>query len=211
MTGFPDAGGLILRSHPRSAQVAAGCLRSGGICILPTDTVYGLSGLVPGGRERLRAIKGRGGEKPFIQLIADPSDICQYTDTGLPSDLLSLWPGALTVVVPTRDGSTVAFRCPGDGWLRQVIALAGSPIYSTSANRSGRPVLGTLREIREEFAGEVDLLVDGEGSVATGARPSTLVELLPDGGCRILRQGDVVVPPGLLERGPSYCPTAGSR
>ncbi len=198
MTPFPDTGKLIFQSHPHSAQVAAGCLGAGGICILPTDTVYGLSGRVPDGRERLQAIKGRGGEKPFIQLIATPSDIYKYTDTRLPAAILSLWPGALTVVVPTRGGSTVAFRCPGDGWLRQVIALVGSPIYSTSANRSGRPMPGTLREIKEEFIGEVDLLVEGEGSVVVGARPSTLVELLPGGGCRILRQGDVVVPPGLL-------------
>ena len=56
------------------------------------------------------------------------------------------------------------------------------PIYSTSVNRSGQPVLSSIHDIKNEFGGEVDLIVDGGASVSPGALPSTLVEILPESG-----------------------------
>ena len=109
----------------------------------------------------------------------------------------------LTVIVPLKkrlitgesEVTTVAFRCPGDGWLRQIIKAVGKPIYSTSVNRSGQPVLSSVLEIDKEFGGEVKLIVDG-GSTEN-ALPSTLVKF-EKGKCIILRQGDVCIPSSLL-------------
>ena len=87
-------------------------------------------------------------------------------------------------------GGTTAFRCPGDQWLRQVIAECGSPIYSTSVNRSGQPVLDCEEDIIKEFGCEVDLIVkDGDKK---GAKPSTIVSIT-DGQIKVLRQGDVII------------------
>lgn len=207
------AGDLVLQSNQEnSAKIVADCLLEGGVCVLPTDTVYGFSGIVPLSKGKIQKIKGRDEGKPFIQLIASPEDIYQYIDANFHkssvlgnkvlSELFSLWPGALTIILPvTRGcdaGSTVAFRCPGDSWLRQVISLVEAPIYSTSVNRSGKPVLSSIHDIGKEFGSEVDLIVDGGDSISSGALPSTLVELLPNSGCRILRQGSIKIPVNLL-------------
>ena len=192
---------VIQKSDSDSAQKTANVLKQGGVVIIPTDTVYGFSGIVGNGSDdRIRAIKGRAETKPLIQLIACPEDLKKYTDDIIPPELLQKWPGALTIIVNTKPDlggsaggpavSTIAFRCPGDQWLRKVISLCSAPIYSTSVNRSGQPVLDTQASIIEEFQSEVDLIVkDGDKK---GALPSTLVSIT-NGSVKILRQGSVEV------------------
>ncbi len=192
---------IIDRREVDSEKRVADCIIGGGVCIIPTDTVYGFSGIIPQSQARIQAIKGRNEEKPFIQLISEPKDLYTYTDVAIPTQLFSLWPGAVTVIVPVKESvgkGTIAFRCPGDSWLRKVIALVGAPIYSTSVNRSGEPVLGSLDSIREEFFGEVELIVGFDEGLVPDAQPSTLVKLLPNGKCKIIRQGDVILPQELL-------------
>ena len=179
---------LIKKSDPDSVKITADILKEGGVVIIPTDTVYGFSGIVPGTDDRIRAIKGRAETKPMIQLIASPLELAKYTKDVLPGVLLQKWPGPLTIIVNDIRGGTTAFRCPGDQWLRQVIAACGEPIYSTSVNRSGQPVLDSEEAIIKEFSGQVDLIVkDGDKK---GAKPSTIVNI-SDGTIKVLRQGDV--------------------
>lgn len=196
-------------------------LNAGGVVIIPTDTVYGFSGIVNeydtiAGEEktagdknkgtedekiptddRIRGIKGRAESKPLIQLIARPEDIRKYSDDEIPSALLEKWPGALTIIVHLKKElplaavqPTVAFRCPGDKWLRDIIAALGKPIYSTSVNRSGQPVLDSASSIISEFGSEVDLIVDDGDK--KGALPSTLVSI-ENGVVKVLRQGSVQI------------------
>ena len=68
---------IINKSDIDSVGKTAEVLKKGGICILPTDTVYGFSGIVDGrGTDAtIRAIKGRSETKPLIQLIAAPDDL----------------------------------------------------------------------------------------------------------------------------------------
>lgn len=183
----------------------ASILRKGGVAIIPTDTVYGFSGIVDDSPDnqmhtddRIRQIKGRSETKPLIQLISDPRDIENYAAVPIPKNLYSKWPGSLTIIVPIKAGvfmpgglSSVAFRCPGDQWLRNLIAECGKPLYSTSVNRSGCPVIELIDGIRSEFEAEVDFIVDDgdrRGNVA-----STIVRLDSDGSYEVLRQGSVIV------------------
>lgn len=200
---------ILKKSDPSSIEETAAVLRKGGIVIIPTDTVYGFSGIVDlkaAGTNfetdtKIRAIKGRAESKPLIQLIAKPEDIRLYTDDEIPAELLSKWPGALTIIVHIKENSplaataipqtrTVAFRCPGDAWLREIIARCEAPIFSTSVNRSGQPVLDTTAAITKEFSSEADLIIDDGDK--KGALPSTLVTI-ENGQVRVLRQGSVTI------------------
>lgn len=196
---------ILSKTDSESASLTANLLLEGKIAILPTDTVYGFSGIVDiKGRnpfstdDVIRSIKGRSETKPLIQLISSPEEIRLYTKDEIPESLSSKWPGALTVICNIKEDSplsvyspTVAFRCPGDAWLRKVISLCGAPIYSTSVNRSGFPVLDEEKEIISEFEKDVSLIVsDGDKK---NALPSTLVRLEKDGKYTVLRQGSLVV------------------
>lgn len=200
---------IINKNDASSIAQTAEVLKKGGIVIIPTDTVYGFSGIVDlkdstthfQSDAKIRAIKGRAETKPLIQLIAKPEDIRLYTNDDIPSSLLGKWPGALTIIVHIKDDAplattaipesrTVAFRCPGDKWLRKIIEECGAPIFSTSVNRSGQPVLDTTKGITTEFENEVDLIIDDGDK--KGALPSTLVTI-ENGNVKVLRQGSVKV------------------
>ena len=198
---------LIKKSDPASIDKTTEALRKGGVVIIPTDTVYGFSGIVDlktgstafESDAKIRAIKGRAETKPLIQLIAKPEDLRLYTDDRIPDSLLAKWPGALTIIVHIKENSplaassipesrTVAFRCPGDQWLRKIIEKTRAPIFSTSVNRSGQPVLDTIDAITKEFSDQTELIIDDGDK--KGALPSTLVAI-ENGSIKILRQGSV--------------------
>ena len=104
---------IILKKDEASQKKVAEVLKAGGVVIIPTDTVYGFSGIsslvncgrdkdektLPTGEElcadlascdpdsKIRAIKGRAETKPFIQLISAPEDLALYTDDEIPASL----------------------------------------------------------------------------------------------------------------------------
>lgn len=181
------------KSDPESEKAVVKALKEKKVVIIPTDTVYGFSGIVPETDALIRKIKGRAETKPFIQLIASPEELLSYTDQEVPAALLEKWPGALTIIVRNKPGmlqETTAYRCPGDAWLRRIISAAGCPVYSTSVNRSGSPVLDEIDAIEREFGSEAAVIVDD--GAKKGALPSTLVSIL-DGKITVLRQGSVQV------------------
>lgn len=197
---------IFPKDDPSSVEHAASSLSSGKIVVIPTDTIYGFSGIVDVEMDsqfhtgdRIRQIKGRDETKPFIHLIANPEDIRVYTNDTIPEELLSKWPGALSIVVRVKPGSplesegkTAAFRCPDDPWLRSVINAVGAPIYSTSVNRSGQAPLVDVAEIEKQFGSEVDLIVF-DGDMDKDRLPSTIVSLLENGKYTIIRQGSVIL------------------
>lgn len=195
---------VIHKSEEDSLTRTVLCLKEGGVAVLPTDTVYGFSSVADfkgfksfSTDSKIRLIKGRGEEKPFIHLIASPEDIFLYTDDTIPPSLLENWPGPLTIIVSLKKDSplitkleTAAFRCPGDEWLRSVIKKTGRPVFSTSVNRSGCPVLDKSSSILEEFSKEIDLLVDDGDK--KGSVPSTIVKI-EEGTVKVLRQGELKI------------------
>ena len=199
---------IIKQDSPDSSEKTARALREGACVILPTDTVYGFSALSPLGMgagvdaaknaAAIGAIKGRDGEeKRLIRLVARPEDALFYAAGPIPAQLLQKWPGALTVIVRLKDEFVVerenvscAFRCPAAAWLREVIERAGHPLFSTSANRTGKPVMTQIERIIAEFSREVSLIVDG-GSTEDAA-PSTIVDV-SENALKVVRQGAVIV------------------
>ena len=184
-------------------RAAADTLRSGGVVLLPTDTVYGIAVLasMPGATERLFALKDRSVGQPVAVLVADRAQalgLAEGPDEAALRLMDRLWPGPLTLVLRRSvaasalslggDPSTVGIRCPDHDLVR---ALAGEvgPLATTSANRHGRPTPLTAAEAAASLVGPVDLVVDGGqlGSVA-----STVVDLTgPEP--EVLREGAVTV------------------
>jgi len=192
---------ICRKSDKESVYITVSYLRRGKVVILPTDTVYGFSGIVDGRHysfhtnQKICNIKGRDESKQLIQLIAEPSDVKKYTRDVIPDELFKKWPGPLTIIVHTfeEDGNfaTTAFRCPDDPWLREVIRQCGAPVYSTSVNKSGEKNLEALSEIRTTFGGDVPLIVDDGDK--KGGIPSTIVSIEEDGSVKVIRKGAVEV------------------
>lgn len=199
---------------PWAAAVArtAAVLDRDGVAVLPAEGVYGLHVRPdrPGALVRLQALKPRAAGQGWIGLVADPEAFSRYA-APLAAAAESLardhWPGALTLIVPASSATpesirasdgTVALRCPGSEFLREVARACGGLLLSTSANDPGSPAPARAEDVALT---EVDLLVD-QGPLS-GA-PSTMVRV--DGETvRVLRQGSVRIeglgPQGTTPRG----------
>ena len=81
---------ILNKSDENSVKECVSYLKESKILIIPTDTVYGFSGIALPKSEKdtdskIKEIKGRDQTKPFIQLIARPEDLKKYTDDTIPA------------------------------------------------------------------------------------------------------------------------------
>jgi L-threonylcarbamoyladenylate synthase len=181
---------IIKKSDLRFRQTILEVLKGGGVAILLCDTIYGIVGISPESEERIRDIKGRERNKPFILLIPDAGWLPRFTSTELPQTLQHIWPAKLTMILPHRKGGTLALRVPEDSSLRSIVKDLDRPLVSTSVNRGGEPPLNRIDEIIAEFESDVDLIVDSGDH--EGGIPSTIVDVTTT-PYRILRQGAVKI------------------
>ena len=190
---------LIIPKKARSSlEEGAAALRAGKLVVLPTDTIYGFSALdSEEGAALIFKAKERSSKKGLIRLIATPAYLKQVSPAALSEALLSLWPGALTLVVPVIGGGSAAFRCPGDEWLRGLVASVGRPIFSSSVNTSGASPLARAADINKRFGSVASLIIEDDEGMGSGALPSTIVDVT-ERPYRVLRQGAVAIPEELL-------------
>lgn len=190
----------VIRFNEAVLDEAARKIANGGVIVLPTDTVYGIGCAFSRGDaiERIFSIKRRDPNKSIAVLIAELDQISQLTDFFPPSALAlaeKFWPGALTLVVPKKNGlpenlslaPTVGLRLPDHELTRELIRRSG-PLATTSANLSGTPPANAVSEIPGDWFDQLDLVLDG-GRVL-GGQASTVVDCSGE-PLRILREGAI--------------------
>jgi L-threonylcarbamoyladenylate synthase len=174
------------------ADRVAEALCRGGVCIVPTDTLYGIIALEtqPESVQYLYEIKNRPADKPFIRLIGDMDSLKHYTDQVPPHTLARYWPGPLTLIFKNRPGGTIAVRYPDDPFLSLLFDRIGKRgIVAPSANLSGETDIFDCTRLTRTFTGLVDVIVCKKVGL-TGRKASTIVDVTRK-PWRILRQGEI--------------------
>ena len=180
---------------------AAAILRTGGLVVFPTETVYGLGGNATRDEaaKKIYAAKGRPSVNPLIIHIADPTDAEQYAVTNALYYRLAkaFMPGPLTVILPRKNTipksttgglDSVAVRCPSHPVAHRLIELCGVAIAAPSANLSGKPSPTSAAHVAQDMDGRVDMILDG-GESEIGLE-STIVKIEGD-GLILLRPGGI--------------------
>ncbi len=184
---------------------AVSAVKRGEVLALPTDTVWGLMVHPENGQalERLYQRKKRPGHKPFQCLCARLKVALSLADllladlprAGLKHDLerlSTLWPGALTLLVPARidvperlrPGGVVGLRVPNFPAVQDLLERLGGYAACTSLNLSGESPVTTLEEARRHPELYDSLWYPGP----SGGQASTVYHLLER---RIVRQGEI--------------------
>jgi tRNA threonylcarbamoyl adenosine modification protein (Sua5/YciO/YrdC/YwlC family) len=188
----------VVDRQPGAAEIdeVAELLRSGGVVLLPTDTIYGLHAVATNEEAcaRIAALKERDATKPFVVLGTSLDQLTELVAAPEPyrGALESLWPAPLTAILPlyepvaaSRGAASLAVRVPDLDWLRELVAITG-PLASTSANRSGEPAVATPDLLARDLQLALDGIVDA--GVLSG-KPSMIVDFTGVEP-QLIREGD---------------------
>ncbi len=191
----PDATGIA---------AAAAALRGGGLVALPTETVYGLAARADSS-DAVASIYRAKGRPDFNPLIVHVPSLAAARDFAIFDEraerlAAAFWPGALTLVLPLREGAriapavtaglpTIALRCPAHPVMRAVLEESGLPLAAPSANRSGGVSPTEAAHVADSLGNAVPLVLDG-GACSAGLE-STIVALRGNGSWQVLRPGPI--------------------
>ncbi|MFL5736391.1 MAG: L-threonylcarbamoyladenylate synthase [Actinomycetota bacterium] len=180
-----------------SVSDAVDAIGSGGLVVLPTDTVYGIGcdPSNPDAVERLFVAKRRPRSlvlPVLVDGIAAAEALARFDDRARRL-AERFWPGALTLVLPRSEASaswplgdereTIGVRAPSAATALGLLRASG-PLAVTSANLSGASTPATCDGVRAVFGPAVSVyLCDDEQIVG---RASTVVDVA---AARILRDG----------------------
>lgn len=179
-------------------------LKKGELIIYPTDTVYGVGGVLK--EDTLKKIyeaKTRSFSSPLIALV---NSLDKVDEIAIISDehrekinklIKRFWPGGLTMILKKREnvpaimvsnGETVGVRMPNHKLALDIIESAGGILATTSANISGEATPSSFVEISPIFKERVDIVIDG-GKCPIGTA-STIIDMSKS-KISILREGSI--------------------
>jgi tRNA threonylcarbamoyl adenosine modification protein (Sua5/YciO/YrdC/YwlC family) len=190
--------------HPENPQArlikqAAQIIHGGGIVALPTDSCYALVCHLDdkGAVEKLRRIRGFDEKHHLTLLCRDLSEIALYArvDNRQFRLLKAATPGPFTVIleatreVPRRlshpSRKTIGLRVPQHAIANALLEDLGQPLIGTTLITPEGELLNDAEDIRERFARQVDLIIDGG---ACTMEPTTVIDLTADEP-QLVRQG----------------------
>ena len=179
--------------NPKAIQKVVKVLRSGGLVIYPTDTVYGLGCDITNIKalERIAQIKGVKLEKSNFSFVCeDLSNLSDYvkqinTTTfkilkrALPGPYTFILPGSKNLPNPFKKRKTVGIRVPDNSIALALVTALGNPIVSTSIRDDDDVIEYTTDPelILEKWDNLVDIVIDGGYG---GNEASTIVDLSED-------------------------------
>ena len=186
--------------QPRLIRQVVDILKSGGIIVYPTDTIYGLGCDIFQHKavERICRLKGVDPQKANLSFVCyDLSDLSQYAkqlDTPVYRTLKGYLPGPYTFILEASKQvpkilktkkDTVGIRVPDNKIARCIVHELGNPILSASFPGEFVEDYTDPELIHDRFEKQVDLVID---SGIGGVVPSTIIDY-SKGEPELVREG----------------------
>ncbi len=193
-------GAIFFRGHlsGRMIEAAVDALKSGGLVIYPTDTIYGIGCDMNNKKalDKLNQLKNRPKSKSFSFICKDLSEVSRYamlSDTAHRVMRRAL-PGPYTFVLPKGEGiprkmtsstHSVGIRIPDHPVTLAMAEKFGSPIITTSVNVATEEPLAAVGDLAPEFVAAVAVIIDF-GPLEN--EPSTVIDFTGDSP-EVIRKG----------------------
>ena len=192
MKVYPD------HPHQRVIKKAVEIIKSGGLVVYPTDTIYGLGGDLynKSAIERILRIKKASSHKLLSFMCSDLKEVSQW---AVVSDeaykiMRRVLPGPYTFVLRAsrqapkailQKRKTVGIRIPDSRVVLELVRELGHPILSSSVPQGTDGYYTDPAEIAERFKNEIELIMDA-GVMFN--QPSTIVDFSGDEP-EVIREG----------------------
>ena len=178
-------------------------LKNDGVISVPTDTVYGICARINSSKayRNLVKVKHRPATKSFPVMCSDIDQIesIAILDENALKLIKAFMPGPITLVLNkrpdvlsyinnagARETDELAIRMAPTPFLKELIKEVGSPLFLTSANKSGMDVCKSLDDIEKECPTLYGMVM---GDVSFG-EASTIVDCTGN-DIKIQRQGPI--------------------
>jgi L-threonylcarbamoyladenylate synthase len=186
------------------ALKAIACLRSGGVCLHATDTVWGLAADATQSQavERISQIKARPIGQPMLMLVSSERMV-EMLQPNLPEEaweLLEVSDRPVTIIAPSAESSrydispslrnesgACAVRYTQDPYCQFIIEGLGRPIVSSSANKTGDDTPSLFKQISPLIKADVDYIGTYGQDIQTPRSPSILVSFDKNNRFQIIR------------------------
>jgi len=191
----------LLGTTIRDIRLGARVIKTGGVVVYPTDTLYGLGAdaLDVAAIHKIFELKKRPLSQPLPIAVSNMKMLKDYAvvDKKSGAFIEKFLPGPLGVIMKKRDNlpdvltsglDNVAVRIPDNPVALRLITCLEAPITTTSANLSGKVPPISVDEVLSQIS-EIDLILDG-GKLES-RDPSTIVDL--SGEPKIIRVGKIPV------------------
>ena len=150
---------------------AVDVLKSGGIILYPTDTIWGVGcdACCDIAVKKVYEIKRRDHSKPLICLASSFEMVGEYVEVSNLNKLKSISEKSPTTFIfdnPVKiskyvsSSYSIGFRVPNDNFCSELLNRFGRPIVSTSANISGFDIPLEFNLISSEIKSKVDYVVN---------------------------------------------------
>lgn len=191
----------MIVSFTEDVKKAVDVLRSGGVILYPTDTIWGIGcdATNPIAVKRIYEIKQRQDTKSMLVLMENPNLLNSYISEvpEIAWELIEVADTPLTIIYPgaknlaanllATDGS-IGIRITNEAFTQQLIQRFRKPIVSTSANISGAKTPQNFVEISEEIKKSVDYIVEFRRDDLSLSNPSGIIKLGIGGQIEIIRK-----------------------
>ena len=180
---------------------AVDVLRSGGIILYPTDTIWGIGCDATNAVavSRIYEIKKRQDTKSMLVLMENPNLLNSYISEvpEIAWELIEVADTPLTIIYPgaknlaanllANDGS-IGIRITNEAFTQQLIQRFRKPVVSTSANISGEISPRNFAEIGDEIKKSVDFIVNFRQDDLSRSNPSGIIKLGVGGQVEVIRK-----------------------
>ena len=191
---------IVDTQYKEDLDKAIQCLRSGGIILYPTDTVWGIGCDATNSEAvaKIFALKERADAKSMLVLV-DSIPALERIIPEVPDvayDMIDLAIRPITIIYDDAKGvapaliaedGSLGVRVTKERFSQDICRILRRPIVSTSANISGEPTPAVFSAISQAIVDGVDYVVNYRQLDNSKAQPSQIIKLGRGGEVKVIR------------------------
>ena len=175
-------------------------LKSGGIILYPTDTIWGIGCDATDDEAVMKIfkLKNRDQNKPLIILVESEKRLQDLVEVpAVAWDIIDLSEKPITIVYDApkgisknlmADDGSIGIRLVKDEFCKRLISKLNKPIVSTSANFSGEKSPKSFADISQKLINEVDAVAEDQINRVSKCEASSIIRVWNDGKIKVIRE-----------------------
>ncbi len=180
---------------------AVGILKTGGIILYPTDTIWGIGcdATNKNAVAKIYEIKKRDAEKSMLILLNNTASLYSYVDVvpEIAFDIIELSEKPMTIILSgaknladnlTAEDGSIGIRITKESFTNKLIQKFRKPIVSTSANFTGETTPLNFAQISDAIKEKVDYIAKYKQTDMSHGSSSSIIKIGLNNEVKVIRE-----------------------